>query len=92
MKILKFNKDGKPTMKRMFKIIQAICCLYYGTQQNEADRKAAIEYIFQIAHVMVDTNKHLHKDWINNILFLEKGLIKTNLLKNIDEIYKNKEV
>ncbi|HEY0087879.1 MAG TPA: hypothetical protein VGB37_03490 [Candidatus Lokiarchaeia archaeon] len=86
-----FNIKISTTMLRMFKVIQAICVLYYGIEnQGEKDRKTAIENIFKIAHVFVDSAKENHSDWMKEILDLENGLIKSDILKEIDKLYKER--
>jgi hypothetical protein len=85
-----FDKTNPEVMIRMLKLIQAICVLYYGnSKMTEEDRQAAINFIFEISHVIVDTADHNHKDWIDDVLGLENGLTKTGTLKEIDKIYKN---
>lgn len=84
----KFNRNDKDSMLRMFKVIQAICVLYYSkTAQKEEDRQTAINKIFMIAHLFVDSAKEKHEDWVAEILHLENGLIKTEILNQIDNIY-----
>lgn len=84
---MKNFKKNKPTMIRMFKLIQAICILYHNeTKQTEADKITLFESIFKIAHIMA-YKKDQYKNWIQDVLYLEKGLEKLNILKQIDDAY-----